>query len=59
MVLEPKLYAGDVLAFNQFLKVLAQTGPVPSGLLRANAYARLTNWIETGDPARGITKRRS
>jgi hypothetical protein len=45
MVLEPKLYQGDVLAFDQFLAILAQSGPVPSAALKGRAYERLTHWI--------------
>lgn len=41
MVLEPRLYRGDVLAFDSFLAVVGKTGPVPSPHLKARAYKRL------------------
>lgn len=46
MRLEPKLYKGDVLAFNLFLSVVAGSGPVPSAAFKARAYKRLTKQVE-------------
>ena len=40
-MLEPRLYRGDVLAFQMFLNVIEQSGPIPSKSLLARDYSRL------------------
>jgi hypothetical protein len=40
-MIEPDLYRGDVLGFENFLALVATSGPVPSRSLLARAYTRL------------------
>lgn len=42
MVLEPKVYAGDIQALRRFLAVLAKTGPIPSPAVLARAFQKAT-----------------
>jgi HNH endonuclease len=42
---EPRLYEGDVLAYDVFLRTLARTGPVPLEAMRAFAYGQVTEAI--------------